>query len=171
MRQGTILQLRFPGLLRASIALGLGLLVLALLAACDGDDDDGGGPVASPTAGAEGTRLPDDLQELGEGPVFWRTLDRFESLRAAEPYKIVLRVTNGYDEETLAVVAGPTEGGAEVEFEATRVEPEGEEAPGAFYTLILTLPEPGGWRLTVVAGEDESSVVVEAEAADAGTGY
>ena len=106
--------------------------------------------------------------EMGESPVFWRPQDEgFQSLRAGEPYKVVIRVTSGYEEETLRIVAEQESGPASaVEFEVSRAEPIGEEAPGSYYPLILELPQPGTWVLTVLAGEDEVSLTVEAASGD-----
>ena len=102
--------------------------------------------------------------EIGEPPVFWRPQDEeFQSLRAGEPYKVVIRITNGYEEETLRIVAEQKPGPASaLEFKALRAEPVGEEAPGSYYPLSLELPQPGTWVMTVLAGEDEVSLTVEA---------
>ncbi|OGO51097.1 MAG: hypothetical protein A2148_06990 [Chloroflexi bacterium RBG_16_68_14] len=163
--------LRVGRTLRLSSVVALALLGLALLAACgDGGEDGAQPPAGGPTATEEEAgRTPDAARtpasEAGEAPVFWRTVDNFASLRAGEGYKVVFRVTNGYEEEALPIVAEPEGGGPEVEFEASRVEPGGEEAPGSYYAMNLELPEPGRWQITVSAGDDEATFTVEVKPA------
>ncbi len=168
-----------------AIAL-LTLLAATLIAGCEDGGDSGERPVAgeptpamtespptrekpastaaegeTPSVGAS-PALP---SEEGEAPVFWRTEDGFESLRAGEPYKVLLRVTNGYQEVTLPITArclSCEEEGLVVKFEASRVDPGGEEGPGAFYPFNLELPRPGMWQITVLAGDEEVSLQVEA---------
>lgn len=158
--------------LAAVLALGLALLLaLTLFAAC-GSGDEGGEPtIGEPTATAEGeAHTPDESptpgSEMGEAPIFWRTVDNFESVRSGEPYKVVLRVTNGYEEETLPVVASPEGSDEQLGFQAKRVEPVGPEAPGTFYHFLLDLPGPGRWQMMVVAGEDEVTIPVEVPSAE-----
>ncbi len=102
--------------------------------------------------------------EMGAPPVFWRPQDEeFQSLRAGEPYKVVIRITSGYEEESVRIVAEPESGLASaVEFDVLGAEPIGEEAPGSYYPLSLELPQPGTWVLTVLAGDVEVSLTVEA---------
>jgi hypothetical protein len=151
--------------------LTLAALAGALGAACDG----GGAPAgATPTAtGAAATATSDASRpdELGEEPIFYRPLDEgFASLRAGEPYKILFRVTGGYAEDTLSIVATPAEGEA-LEFEASRAEPAGEgDPPGSYYPFNLELPAAGTWAITVTAGDDETTFSVEVKAAAAGPG-
>ncbi len=151
---------------RASAVVALALLALALVAACGNGDEGGDQPsAAEPTATAEeAARTPTvtpRLSEMGEAPVFYGTEDGFESLQAGEPYKVLFRITSGYQEETLRIVAEPEAGGDALEFEALRSEPKGEEAPGSYYPVTIELPEPGTWRLTVFAGEDEVTISVQ----------
>ena len=149
------------------------LLAFVLLAACDDDKDD---YFAAPTATQPSTvtepsattveamqtpTAPPVASEAGEEPVFWRTPDNFASIRANEGYKVVFRVTNGYDEDTLSIIAEP-EGGEALEIVADRVQPGEGEGPGAFYAVNIDLPQPGRWQLTVLAGADEVNIPVEA---------
>ena len=150
-------------------AIGLGLLTLTLLAACGGGGGDA--PTATSPAVPEPTRLPGDLRETGEAPVFWRTVDQFQTVRAGELYKVILRITNGYDEETLSIVAERKGGGGGVELEATLVEPVGDEGPGTFYSFSLKLPKPGNWEVTAVAGDDERSITVQVRPGGPSTRY
>ena len=96
--------------------------------------------------------------------MFYGTLDEFETLLAGEPYKVLFRITNGYDEETLRIVARRGTGGEAIEFEALRAEPVGEEErPGTFYPFNLELPQLGTWQVTVFAGADEVTFPVQAK--------
>lgn len=144
----------------------LGLFALTLLAACGGGETSG-----AATETPEATRLPTELRESGVAPVFWRTADEFESLRAGEPYKIVLRITSGFDDETLRIVADPDGEGSTEEFEAVLVEPASDEGPGSFYTFLLELPEPGGWQVTAMAGDDAAPITVDVKPAGSSTRY
>ena len=148
-------------------------------AACDGDDaGDASTSTAQPTAiatdaGETPTREPTPLasEQLGSDPIFYRPLDAgFASLRAGEPYKILFRITNGYDAEVLPITA-TNEAGETVEFEALYAEPVGEgDPPGSYYPSNLELPTPGTWTITVTAGADSTSFEVEAgEPEDAGS--
>ncbi|MGB2695884.1 MAG: hypothetical protein WBD55_11980 [Dehalococcoidia bacterium] len=133
----------------------------ASLVACDGGSGAARTPAPTSTAGSVGGPKPTStgLSEGGVAPIFWRTIDGFQSVRADEPYKVVLRITSGFDAATLTVVAQPDEGDA-LEFEAGRVEPVGEEE-GSFYTFTLNLPEPGKWTVTAMAGDADGSVQVD----------
>ena len=159
--------------LRALTLGAVGVLALALFAACNGDG--AGGPPADTTPGVtEPTPLADELQEAGEGPIFWRTRDQFESLQADEPYKVLFRVTGGYDEPTLTVLAeclSCEPSLEEMEFEALQAQPEGPEEPGSYYPFNLDLPEPGTWQLTVIAGDDQVSLPVSVAPASGSTRY
>ena len=142
------------------------LLVLLVLAACgDGDANDLEPTASELTATAVGGTPTVDTRtaasERGQEPVFWRTTDQFASLRAGEGYKVIFRVTNGYAEDTLSIVAEP-EGGEALEIVASRVQPGEGEGPGAFYAVNIDLPQHGRWQLTVMAGEDEVVIPVEA---------
>ena len=155
--------LPLPGtfLTRTIWLFAVGSLAL-LLTACG----DGGGNGGEPTATAVAAPNIDDTirqaGELGEAPIFYAPLDGFESLRAGEPYKVLFRITNGYDEDTLRIVATHDATGETVEFEALRAEPLGEdERPGTFYPVNLDLPEAGTWQLTILAGEADASFSVE----------
>lgn len=119
-------------------------------------------PAPTPTAAAPvATPGPSTPNELGETPVFWRTPDGFASLTAGKGYKALFRITNGYAEETLRIVAEPAAGdGQPVEFISNKAIPGEGEAPGSYYPTEILLPEPGTWTLTVFAGEDEVSLTV-----------
>ena len=153
----------------APLAFAL-LVSSALLIACsDNEERDYAATVPSATpVSTPATATPAPLpNELGEAPVFWRTEDGFASLTAGVPYKIVLRVTNGYAEEAIEIVAQRGNGAppTSVGSTAERVEPGEGEAPGSYYTTNLELPE-GPWRLSVLAGEDTASLEVTAAPAD-----
>ncbi len=139
-------------LLAASLAIGV---------ACS--DSDGGDPPAqtSPTSSTpEPTALSTD-NEGGAAPIFWRTADDFASVRADESYKVLLRITSGYEEETISLVAVREEDGQEIQITSNRAEPVGEDLPGSYYPTSLLLSQPGTWELTIVAGEDEATVQFE----------
>jgi len=165
----------YSGALSRLVAtLALALLILALFAACDNGNDGAPELDATATVGAT-TPTPEDSvdlpSELGEDPVFWRTRDEFQSLRAGEPYKIVLRVTNGYDGETVAIGAFPEGSDDGIGFSANRVDPVGPEDPGSFYVFELELPAPGTWVLTVGVAGDEATITVEVKPAAGSTRY
>ena len=88
-----------------------------------------------------------------------------------QAYKVVLRVTNGYDEETLTVLAERGDGGDSLDFTASRAEPIGAEDPGSFYVFDLELPRPGAWEVTVRAGDDEATISVRVQPAAGSTRY
>lgn len=154
---------------RAVALFAVGSLAL-LFAACGDGGGNGGDPTATanaaPTIDDTGDDGGDDTarqaNELGEAPIFYAPLDGFESLRAGEPYKVLFRITNGYDEDTLRIAATHDATGETVEFEALLAEPLGEdERPGTFYPVNLDLPEAGTWQVTIVAGEADASFSVE----------
>ena len=153
---------------RTVALFAIGSLAL-LLAACGDGGGNGGEPtansvIAAPTIENTGDGTGRQANELGEAPIFYAPLDGFESLRAGEPYKVLFRITNGYDEETLRIVARRGTGGEAIEFEALRAEPVGEEErPGTFYPFNLELPQPGTWQVTVFAGADEVTFSVQAK--------
>ena len=144
------------------VLLIIAALAAILLAACD-DGDSGGEP--EPTTvppGATATPTPDFTAELGTDPIFYRTTDGFQTIIAGEPYKVLLRITNGYAEETLLVVAERSTDGKTVEFEPLRAEPVGDgNEPGSYYPLALELPDAGRWQLSVMAGADEVFITVD----------
>lgn len=112
-------------------------------------------PATSPTA-------PSTASEAGETPIFWRTADGFASLEAGVGYKVVFRITNGYAEPALSIMAVPEDGGASEQFEAQQVQPGAGEAAGSYYAINIDLPRPGRWQLTVVAGADQATIHIEA---------
>lgn len=158
--------------LRSLAAAAAGLLAISAFAACSSGSSFNVEPTATALAPSEqqiatpaaaAPRLDD---ELGLAPVFWRTLDQFDSLRADEPYKVVLRVTNGYEEETIRIMAEhELNAGEALEFEASLAEPVGQEGPDAFYPFNVDLPESGDWILTVFAGEGSASIIVNVKPA------
>jgi hypothetical protein len=159
---------------RLPATLALALLTLALFAACDNGND--GAPAIDTTTTAEATASSTEESltlpsETGEEPVYWRTRDNFKTLRAGEPYKVVLRVTNGYDEETLGIAAFPEGSDDGLGITANRVEPVGAEGPGSFYVFDLELPRPGTWQVTVRVGGDEATITVEVKPAAGSTRY
>jgi len=137
-------------LLFASLALGI---------ACGNGDDGATGATSTPQPDA--TDVPRTDNEGGEPPIFWRTADDFASVRADESYKVLLRITNGYDEETISLVAVRKGDGEEIQITSDRAEPEGGDLPGSYYPTSLLLPEAGTWELTIVAGDDEAMVQFE----------
>ncbi|MCH8025917.1 MAG: hypothetical protein IH866_03900 [Chloroflexi bacterium] len=156
------------------VTLSLALAGLALLAACSGGDD-AGEPTSSPptptTQSATATEAPRLATEWGEEPIYWRTTteDGIESLQACvDPCigeKVIFRISNGYAEQILLVVAERESDGLRVEFEAGLAVAE-DELPGSFYPLNLALPEPGAWRLTIMAGVDETIILVDVAPAE-----
>ena len=154
-----------------TLSLTLAALSLALLAACNGGDD-AGQPTSSPSAptAQPATATPPlttaTAIESGEAPIFYRTVDRFETLRVGERYKMLLRITDGFAEEKLVVVAERAADGLTVEFEALLSQPIGDEAPGSYYPVPLELPEPGAWQLSIAAGDDQVIILVEVAPAE-----
>ena len=162
-------------------ALGLTLLALlasSALAACNGG---GNGDVAPTATEREATvpaatatpELPRNAFEQGKAPIFWQPLDEgFESLRVGQQYRLLFRVTSGYAETSLDVLAeclscpdAVNGAAARVEFAPLRAESVGPEAPGSYYPLSLDLPQPGTWLLTVTAGDNTASITVEVKPA------
>jgi hypothetical protein len=148
------------------------ICALAALAFACGDGGDGGDPLdvtpfPTATEGVPETATPSGPNEFGEAPVYWRTLDDFASLQAGAPYTVLFRVTNGYAEPTLTITAkcldceSPSER-QPVEFEAPFSPPVGEDAPGSYYPVNITLPFPGQWELSIVTGDTETTIPVEA---------
>jgi hypothetical protein len=164
---------------RFALILGAAMS-LTVAAACDGYGDNGdatatpgatstvaGAPTPAPTGDASGESL-DLPNESGEEPIFWRTSDEFASVQAGEAYKVVLRVTNGYAEESLPLTA--TRGGASVDFEAMRATPAGADDEGTYYVVSLVFPQEGSWQLTAAAGPDDATVTVDVAPGGAATG-
>ena len=154
---------------RFSAVVGLTLLGAAVVAACD-DGDESAPATDTPEATAEGTRpTPDEsltlASERGEAPVYWRTEDNFRSLQAGKPYKVLFRVTNGYEEGTLPIAASCSGCRGMLKLEATRADAVGAEVSGSFYPFSLELPSPGMWQLTVVAGDARVTIPVVAQPA------
>jgi hypothetical protein len=163
---GAILFAMTPRLLPALCCAVLALAALAV--ACNDDDGDGGGATPSPppataTVDLDSTQLP---AEEGEEPVFWRTTDSFASLRAGEPYKVLFRVTSGYSEPTLTINATREDGANAVSFESNRVDPVGDEGPGAFYPVTIELPEEGAWIITLAPGDQQITIPVQVAPAE-----
>ena len=167
---------------RRRTILGLGLLALlalslSALAACNGGNGDveptATEPEATTPAATATAELPRNAFEQGKAPIFWQPLDEgFKSLRASEPYRLLFRVTSGYAEMSLDVLAeclscpdAVNGAAARVEFAPLRAESVGPEAPGSYYPLSLDLPQPGTWLLTVTAGDDTISITVEVKPA------
>ena len=156
---------------RTAIALIVTLgLVAALGAACGDGDDASPGPTATSAATeTQATPGPTDAAEGGRDPIYWRTLDDFQSVRENEPYKVVLRVTNGFNEDVLPIEAKSATGAATIDFEAQRVDAPGE-GKGTFYTVNLEFPRQGRYEVTITAGEDAVSTEINVMAAAGPTG-
>jgi hypothetical protein len=164
-----------PSPLRIVLLLAATLLALTIAGACDDDEkstSDGASPTPEtttpgPTDAASGDSL--DLPfETGEDPIFWRTSDQFASVQAEQSYKLVLRVTNGYQEDSLSLTA--ERGGASVEFEARRATPVGADDAGSYYVVSLVFPQAGSWQLTATAGADQATVPVDVAPGGGATG-
>jgi hypothetical protein len=85
---------------------------------------------------------------------------------------VLFRVTNGFAEPTLTVVASCTSCfGDPVGDQATTiltgvmVTPVGEDAPGSYYPVNVLLPTAGHWELTVQAAADSVTIPVDVKAA------
>ena len=157
--------------IRIATLVALAGLSLALLAACGGGDGAGDPTSAPSTPAAQGATatLPmttATANESGEAPIFYRTFDRFETLRVGERYMMMLRITNGYAEEKLVVVAERVADGLTVEVESLLSQPIGEDAPGSYYPVPLELPEPGAWLLTIAAGDDQVIIPIDVTPAE-----
>jgi hypothetical protein len=145
--------------MRRSAALALAALALALVA-CDGygDDDEPSSteaPEVTATTSDDATSTPSTsgVNEFGEEPVFWRTIDEFKSLRAREPYFVVIRVTGGYSEPTLRIRAEPVDALAQpFAFDVLGAEPTGPDAEGRYFPTNIEVPAPGTWMLIVEVG-------------------
>lgn len=138
------------------------LMGLALDAACSDGDGESPPAQASPTRSSpEPTGVPRTDDEGGEAPIFWRTADGFASVRADESYKVLFRITSGYDEETISLVAVRQGSDEEIGITSNRAEPVGEDLPGSYYPTFLQFAEPGTWELTIVAGADEATIQFE----------
>lgn len=158
----------------ASLTVVAALFLLA--SACD-DSDSSGTPngTSEPQASATpaitpATSVPTATPpEDGEAPISWRTADDFASVTANEDYKMLIRVTNGYDEATITIEAICTSCGSDGDVTATftgnNVTPVGDEGPGAFYPTSLNFPQAGRWQMTVHAGEDEAVIPLEVQEA------
>ena len=130
--------------------------VLMLGVACG---DSNSQPVdATSTAEPNATDVPRTDNEGGEPPIFWRTTDDFASVRVDEFYKIVFRITGGYEEDTISLITAITGSDEENGIIVDRVEAGDGELLGSYYVTSLLLSEPGTWELTIVAGEDRATV-------------
>lgn len=137
------------------IAFVLLAAVLMLGVAC-GDSDSQ--PVdATSTPEPNETEIPRAANEGGEPPIFWRTTDDFASVRAGEPYKIVFRITGGYDEETISLSIGREGSDQKNLIWPERVEAGDGELLGSYYVTSLLLSE-GTKFLTIVAGDDTATI-------------
>ena len=145
--------LRVPCARRLHFACAFGLAAAAFILA--GACGDGADVTDEP---------PSAISESGTAPVFWRTTDEFASLREGEPYKVLFRITGGFDEESLRIDAVPA-AGERLELEPSRADAGNAEDSGSYYPLTLELPAPGDWQLTVFAGDDEVAIAVQALAA------
>ena len=146
-----------------TLLISLAVLAVALLAAC-GDGDDGPAATATLTQPTPPPPTPTVFRpttEQGEDPIYWRTADEFGTLRSGEPYKILFRITGGFAEDRIAVGAYQV-GIPVIEYDAFRAEPQGEDLPGSYYPMNLTLPAAGEWLLDVVAGDYEVRFTVQA---------
>ncbi|MEX1254984.1 MAG: hypothetical protein WEE64_11660 [Dehalococcoidia bacterium] len=167
--------------IRTALLLAATLLALTVAVACDDHEPASEAavtpteavsvtivsPTASETDPTSGNSL-DLPYETGEDPIFWRTSDQFASVQTDQSYKLVLRVTNGYQQESLPLRA--ERGGASVEFEARRATPTGEDDAGSYYVVNLVFPQAGSWQLTASAGADEATVPVDVAPAGGATG-
>ena len=149
------------------ISIAVATLAAVLLIACgDGDNSGTTDPTAAPPD-QSATPTPDFTVEQGNDPIFYRTTDGFQTLTAGEPYKVLLRITNGYAAESLRVRAERPTDGLTVEFEPLRSQPVGDDnEPGSYYPLALDIPEPGSWQLYVMAGAEEGIIFVTVAAAE-----
>ena len=148
-------------MVRTAIVLIVVLALAVPLAFACSDDDE---PSADePTATAPPLETPSpqatDSTEGGRDPIYWRTLDNFRTVREGEPYKVVLRVTNGYTEDVLPIEAATTTGAGALTFEAMRVDAPGE-GKGTFYTVNLEFPRQGRYEVTFTAGDDAVSTEI-----------
>ena len=158
---------------RFAFALLLALSITTLaLAACGDDDESSGSPatgtpsatssapvetVVPVTAGPTSSEVP----ERGEAPIFWRVCPGFPELETGTPCKIVFRVTNGYNGDTLPIEAAISTTEAKITFEAARVVPGGEDDKGTFYAVTLDFPRQGLYHVTATAGSDAVTLDVD----------
>jgi hypothetical protein len=134
------------------------VLIVSLGASIACGDSAAETSVATDTPQPSETNVPRTANEGGEPPIFWRTSDDFATVRVDESYKVLLRITGGYAEETISLVAVRMEDGEEIQITSNRAEPVGDDLPGSYYPTFLLLPEPGAWELTIVAGLDDATV-------------
>ena len=147
---------RYWALFACSLALGA-----ALLAACGGGGGDTNDPTAT-SASSTPVLTPGEQpgpNEIGQSPFFLRTQDKFQSVTSGEDYKVVIRLTNGYGEDTLEISAEPDTGALGASFQATKVE-AADDLPGTYYTVNLNFPQPGTWSITATAGADDFTLPV-----------
>ncbi len=147
--------------IRRSAVLLIFIAALAIAVACS--DSDTAGEAPSKTSTSDETPATRAENEQGEAPIFWRTADNFASMAPDTSYKVLFRITNGYAENRLSMVAIRREDGREIVISSNISEPVGEEAPGSYYPTFLVLPEPGIWDLTVNAGPDQAVIEIVIE--------
>ncbi len=157
---------------RRSLVLLIALGTVLFAVSC-GDGGSTGDATATRERPSNGTPVatqasttPTGPNESGNAPVFYRTADDFASVVAAQPYKVLFRITNGYAELTLDVAAQCTScpsssANRTARLSGIMVQPVGEEAPGSYYPVNLLLPEAGHWELTVQAGADEVTIPLD----------
>jgi hypothetical protein len=141
----------------ALFAVAIAIAIATLASSCDYVEDDPPRPTNTyaPTSTVAPTS-ESGVREFGEDPVFYRTLDEFKTLRANEPYFVLLRITGGYDQPTLRVRAEKVDGTSDpVAYDVVSGTPLGPDAEGAYFPLSITLPSPGEWTLYVDTGDEE----------------
>lgn len=140
---------------RLAMLWTLTLLFTATIVAACGGSNGGSSDQTATVAATEAPRpspAATDDAEGGRDPIYWRTLDNFRSVRVNEPYKVVLRVTNGFTEDVLPIEGKSAAGAATIAFEAQRVDAPGEDK-GTFYTVNLDFPRQGRYEVTFTAGD------------------
>ncbi len=119
------------------------------------------------TPPATSTGGPGIPNEGGEAPIFWRTADDFASVMAGQPYTVLFRITNGYDEPALSVTATcvSCDDGEQqtVTFEGQNSPPfpAGSDLPGSYYPMNIVVPVAGQWELLVRADADEVTIPID----------
>jgi hypothetical protein len=146
--------------LRIYAALLLTTVVALSFVACGEGESADAPKEPTPTAGLV---AGSEVAEIASGPVYWRTQDGFESLTANQSYKVVARVTNGYAEPTLRIVAEPYGPGQSEEFQATIASPGGPDAEGSYYVFSLDLPTAGSWQISAYVAAEPVTVLVEVD--------
>jgi hypothetical protein len=159
--------------MRPLVPLSALLLLVAASACGDGGEPSGAltapaGPQPSATSAvtpAASAPTASGPNESGSAPIFWRTADNFQTVVVGEPYLVLFRITNGYDETSLTVSGSCTDCEAgDITSVGTNSPPIGQDAPGSYYPMNLTFPEAGSWELTVRAGADDVVIPLEVAA-------